>query len=106
MIYFVLSAPPIDPEILGLEINLPTPAKPRQNTNKPLDDILKNSTTSTMVTQRNKRDTNLSSEAKRVLDGIPNMSFMHAKVLMFPVGPSPLTKLNGDDFSGKKESTL
>ncbi|XP_072030538.1 uncharacterized protein [Amphiura filiformis] len=100
------SAPPIDPEILGLEINLPPLNKPRQNTSKPLDDILKNSTTSTMVTQRNKRDAGLSGEAKRILDGIPNMSFMHAKVLMFPVGPSPLSKLNGEEFSGRKESTL
>ena len=101
----LITAKPIDPDILGLEINLPTPDKPRQNTSKPLDDILKNSSTS-MVTQRKSRDTGLSEEANRVLDNIPKLSFMHAKVLMFPVGPSPLTSINGDDFSGKKESTL
>ncbi|XP_033628826.1 aftiphilin-like isoform X3 [Asterias rubens] len=81
-----LDAPPLDPEILKLEKSGPPQPLPAQATNKPLDDILKNTTTS-MVKQKTQRDSGLSTEANRVLDGLPRLSFMHAKVLMFPMRP-------------------
>ncbi|XP_038074556.1 aftiphilin-like isoform X2 [Patiria miniata] len=80
------SAPPLDPEILKLEKSGPPQPLPAQKNHKPLDDILKSSATS-MVRQRSQRDAGLSSEANRVLDGLPSLSFMHAKVLMFPMRP-------------------
>ncbi|XP_048125232.1 aftiphilin-like [Alosa alosa] len=42
-------------------------------------------------TRRPVRDENLSEEAARVLSGLPNLSFMRAKVLMFPsiLAPQP-----------------
>ncbi|XP_033628810.1 aftiphilin-like isoform X1 [Asterias rubens] len=84
--WFRRKAPPLDPEILKLEKSGPPQPLPAQATNKPLDDILKNTTTS-MVKQKTQRDSGLSTEANRVLDGLPRLSFMHAKVLMFPMRP-------------------
>ncbi len=71
---------------MKLEKSGPPQPLPAQATNKPLDDILKNTTTS-MVKQKTLRDSGLSTEANRVLDGLPRLSFMHAKVLMFPMRP-------------------
>ncbi|XP_002735176.1 uncharacterized protein LOC100376520 [Saccoglossus kowalevskii] len=74
----------LDDELLGLEIDtipMPPTVKP---TAKPFADILSNITTS-MVKKPSKRDANLSEEANSILDSLPNLDFMHAKVLMFPI---------------------
>ncbi|XP_022085966.1 aftiphilin-like isoform X2 [Acanthaster planci] len=84
--WFRRKAPPLDPEILKLEKSGPAQPLPVQKAHKPLDAILKSSATS-MVQQRSQREAGLSSEAHRVLDGLPSLSFMHAKVLMFPMRP-------------------
>lgn len=38
-----------------------------------------------MVQQPLKRESNLSDEANKTLDSLPDLSFMLAKVLMFPI---------------------
>ncbi|XP_073409869.1 aftiphilin isoform X2 [Dendrobates tinctorius] len=47
-------------------------------------------TTSTSA-RKPRRDENLSEEAAKVIASLPDLSFMHAKVLMFPVSLTPLT---------------
>ncbi|XP_033125917.1 aftiphilin-like isoform X2 [Anneissia japonica] len=77
----------LDSEFLGLEMSSPLAPPPGGSSTKPLDSILKNMQTS-MVTQP-KKDENLSQEANNVLSNLPQLSFMHAKVLMFPMNPVP-----------------
>ncbi|XP_071834687.1 uncharacterized protein [Apostichopus japonicus] len=96
-----LDVPSIDPDILDLEAPpIPSPAlAPSKSTFKPLDEIMKSSSIS-MVQQPSKRESDLSGEANRVLDGLPDLSFMLTKVLMFPIRSpsSPLgegTKMGG-----------
>ncbi|XP_071996496.1 aftiphilin isoform X2 [Engystomops pustulosus] len=47
-------------------------------------------TTSTSA-RKPRRDENLSDEAAKVIASLPDLSFMHAKVLMFPVSLTPLS---------------
>ncbi|KAG9484506.1 hypothetical protein GDO78_010078 [Eleutherodactylus coqui] len=47
-------------------------------------------TTSTSA-RKPRKDENLSEEAAKVIASLPDLSFMHAKVLMFPVSLTPLT---------------
>ncbi|XP_003730464.2 aftiphilin isoform X1 [Strongylocentrotus purpuratus] len=74
-----------------------------------LDEILKHSSSS-MVKQKPKRETGLSSEANSVLDSLPDLSYMLAKVLMFPVAssnsasPSKLAKSDAVPGTGWAES--
>ncbi|XP_041353416.1 serine-aspartate repeat-containing protein F-like isoform X3 [Gigantopelta aegis] len=48
----------------------------------PLEDVLKNMKLTT--TTKTKKTENLNPEARRIIDSLPLLSFMHAKVLMFP----------------------
>ncbi|KAM3932241.1 aftiphilin isoform 2-T2 [Leptodactylus fuscus] len=53
-------------------------------------------TTSTSA-RKPRRDENLSEEAAKVIAGLPDLSFMHAKVLMFPVSLTPLSSSQDKD---------
>ncbi|XP_071962553.1 uncharacterized protein [Antedon mediterranea] len=75
----------LDSEFLGLEMSTPLAPPPGTSSIKPLDNILKNMQSS-MVAQP-KKDENLSEEANNVLSNLAQLSFMHSKVLMFPMHP-------------------
>ncbi|XP_070577024.1 aftiphilin-like isoform X2 [Ptychodera flava] len=78
-----------DDELLGLEIEPPPMPAGKPQPGKPFADILaKMNTNTSMVKKRGQRDANLSDEACKILDSLPNLDFMHAKVLMFPIKPS------------------
>lgn len=53
---------------------------------QPLEDMLANSKSTTM--KQCQPDEHLTSEATKVIQTLPDLSFMHAKVLMFPVRQS------------------
>lgn len=60
-----------------------------------------------LLNRKPRRDENLSEEAAKVIASLPDLSFMHAKVLMFPVSLTPLTssqdKVDWSD-KGKEKS--
>lgn len=69
-------------ELLGGPLK-PLPSfKPMQ----PLEDMLANTKSTTM--KQCQPDEHLTSEASKVIQTLPDLSFMHAKVLMFPVRQS------------------
>ncbi|XP_077995305.1 uncharacterized protein LOC144448857 isoform X2 [Glandiceps talaboti] len=75
-------------ELLELQIEAP-PMPANKPANKPFADILaKINTATSTVKKPGKRDASLSGEASKVLDALPSLDFMHAKVLMFPIKPS------------------
>ncbi|XP_071490159.1 uncharacterized protein [Diadema antillarum] len=91
----------VDPELLDLAVSSPPDLAPTsslssssalsssstsvpRSTTTALDEILKHSSSS-MVKQKAKREAGLSAEANVVLDSLPDLSYMLAKVLMFPV---------------------
>ncbi|EAW99939.1 aftiphilin protein, isoform CRA_c [Homo sapiens] len=47
--------------------------------------------TSTSTSRKPKREEHLSEEAIKVIAGLPDLTFMHAKVLMFPATLTPST---------------
>lgn len=117
----------VDPELLDLAVSPSDPPlkpalTPSSSSNQSssssssqkksptaLDEILKHSSSS-MVKQKPKRETGLSSEANSVLDSLPDLSYMLAKVLMFPVAssnsssPSKLPKSDAVQGTGWAES--
>ncbi|XP_054758993.2 aftiphilin-like isoform X1 [Lytechinus pictus] len=82
------SEPPLQPALTpsSSSTNQPSSSSQRKSPNA-LDEILKHSSSS-MVKQKPKREAGLSSEANSVLDSLPDLSYMLAKVLMFPVASS------------------
>ncbi|XP_076361994.1 uncharacterized protein LOC143252946 isoform X2 [Tachypleus tridentatus] len=84
----------LEEEFLG-----PTPQSPQKLKSEPehqphlLEKLLssvKSTTTTVFPSKQATRPPGLSSEAKKVLDKLPDLSFMQAKVLMFPVRSSSL----------------
>ncbi|XP_077138632.1 aftiphilin isoform X1 [Ranitomeya variabilis] len=83
--------PGVDPELYAL-----TTAKVEcSNASSKVTDafarLMSTAETTSTSARKPRRDENLSEEAAKVIASLPDLSFMHAKVLMFPVSLTPLS---------------
>ncbi|XP_014669477.1 PREDICTED: aftiphilin-like [Priapulus caudatus] len=71
--------------VIGLEDQMLKEGSTGMLAGQPLQQLLAGSTPTLTANTRKSERSNLSPEASAILDGLPNLSFMRSKVLMFPV---------------------
>ncbi|XP_062375276.1 aftiphilin-like [Sardina pilchardus] len=81
----------VDPELYELTTATLESSSPGKNVADAFTRLMSTMEQNSTSTRRPVRDENLSEEAARVLSSLPNLSFMRAKVLMFPsiLAPQP-----------------
>uniref|UniRef100_A0A8C4WUM6 Aftiphilin a n=1 Tax=Eptatretus burgeri TaxID=7764 RepID=A0A8C4WUM6_EPTBU len=80
------SMPGVDPELY--ELTRPTAPSTMSRVTDAFARLM--STADTTITRRPQKHENLSSETRTIIAGLPDLSFMKAKVLMFPTVLAPL----------------
>ncbi|XP_040207167.1 aftiphilin isoform X2 [Rana temporaria] len=83
--------PGVDPELYALTTSKVECSSASNKVTDAFARLMSTAETTSTSTKKPRRDENLSEEAAKVIASLPDLSFMHAKVLMFPVSLTPLT---------------
>uniref|UniRef100_A0A7N6BIP7 Aftiphilin clathrin-binding box domain-containing protein n=1 Tax=Anabas testudineus TaxID=64144 RepID=A0A7N6BIP7_ANATE len=84
------SIPGVDPELYELTTAKLDPSSSGSRVADAFARLMSTMEKTSTSTRKPKKDENLSEEAARVIAGLPDLSFMQAKVLMFPTTLTPL----------------
>ncbi|XP_044148182.1 aftiphilin isoform X1 [Bufo gargarizans] len=83
--------PGVDPELYALTTAKVECSSASSKATDAFARLMSTAETTSTSARKPRRDENLSEEAAKVIASLPDLSFMHAKVLMFPVSLTPLT---------------
>ncbi|KAM5163070.1 aftiphilin isoform 2-T2 [Mantella aurantiaca] len=81
----------VDPELYALTTSKVECSSASNKVTDAFARLMSTAETTSTSTRKPRRDENLSEEAAKVIASLPDLSFMHAKVLMFPVSLTPST---------------
>ncbi|XP_077342092.1 aftiphilin isoform X2 [Lithobates pipiens] len=81
----------VDPELYALTTSKVECSSASNKVTDAFARLMSTAETTSTSAKKPRRDENLSKEAAKVIASLPDLSFMHAKVLMFPVSLTPLT---------------
>lgn len=81
----------VDPELYALTTSKVECSSASNKVTDAFARLMSTAETTSTSAKKPRRDENLSEEAAKVIASLPDLSFMHAKVLMFPVSLTPLT---------------
>lgn len=81
----------VDPELYALTTAKVESSNASSKVTDAFARLMSTAETTSTSARKPRRDENLSEEAAKVIASLPDLSFMHAKVLMFPVSLTPLT---------------
>lgn len=87
--HFILQG--VDPELYALTTSKVECSSASNKVTDAFARLMSTAETTSTSAKKPRRDENLSEEAAKVIASLPDLSFMHAKVLMFPVSLTPLT---------------
>ncbi|XP_056423936.1 aftiphilin isoform X2 [Hyla sarda] len=83
--------PGVDPELYALTTAKVESSSASSKVTDAFARLMSTAETTSTSARKPRREENLSEEAAKVIASLPDLSFMHAKVLMFPVSLTPLT---------------
>ncbi|XP_018411478.1 PREDICTED: aftiphilin isoform X2 [Nanorana parkeri] len=83
--------PGVDPELYALTTSKVECSSASNKVTDAFARLMSTAETTSTSARKPRRDENLSKEAAKVIASLPDLSFMHAKVLMFPVSLTPST---------------
>ncbi|KAM9316816.1 aftiphilin [Gastrophryne carolinensis] len=83
--------PGVDPELYALTTSKVECSSASNKVTDAFAKLMSTAETTSTSARKLHRDENLSEEAAKVIASLPDLSFMHAKVLMFPVSLTPLS---------------
>nr|AAH97872.1 MGC115640 protein [Xenopus laevis] len=83
--------PGVDPELYELTTSKLESVGTSSKVTDAFARLMSTAETTSTSTRKPRRDENLSEEAAKVIASLPDLSFMHAKVLMFPATLTPST---------------